>query len=66
MVQFHGEDFEIIRRLGGVSNVDIDGNNSLKIKAIGIVISTFETLPAPELSVVYGYRTSSDHIMRFE
>ena len=31
--------------IGGVSNVDIDGNNILQIKAIGIVISTFETLP---------------------
>ena len=30
---------------GGVSNVDIDGNNTLKIKAIGVAISTFETLP---------------------
>src|SRR5215468_6467619 len=30
---------------GGVSNVDIDGNNALSIKAIGITISTFETLP---------------------
>jgi len=30
---------------GGVSNVDIDGNNALQIKAIGVVISTFETLP---------------------
>jgi len=31
--------------MGGVSNVDIDGNNALQIKAIGVVISTFETLP---------------------
>jgi len=30
---------------GGVSNVDIDGNNAFQIKAIGVVISTFETLP---------------------
>jgi len=30
---------------GGVSNVDIDGNNAWQIKAIGVVISTFETLP---------------------
>ena len=30
---------------GGVANVDIDGNNALQIKAIGVVISTFETLP---------------------
>ena len=25
--------------------MDIDGNNALQIKAIGVVISTFETLP---------------------
>jgi hypothetical protein len=31
--------------MGGVSNVDMDGNNAWKIKAIGVVISTFETLP---------------------
>jgi hypothetical protein len=31
--------------LGGVSNVDIDRNNTLQIKAIEAVISTFETLP---------------------
>jgi hypothetical protein len=30
---------------GGVSNVDIDGNNTLHIKGIGVTISTFETLP---------------------
>src|SRR5215831_17760869 len=30
---------------GGVSNVDMDGNNALQIKAIGVAISTFETLP---------------------
>jgi len=30
---------------GSVSKVDIDGNNILQIKAIGVVISTFETLP---------------------
>ena len=30
---------------GGVSNVNIDGNNALQIKAIGVVISNFETLP---------------------
>jgi hypothetical protein len=30
---------------GGVSNVDIDENNTLQIKAIGAAISTFETLP---------------------
>ena len=33
---------------GGVSNVDIDGNNTLQIKAIGVVISTIETLPEKE------------------
>jgi hypothetical protein len=32
-------------RTGGVSNVDIAENNTLQIKAIGVVISTFETLP---------------------
>jgi hypothetical protein len=30
---------------GGVSNVDMDGKNTLQIKAIRVVISTFETLP---------------------
>ena len=34
-----------VRRDGGVSNVDIDGNNALQTKAIGVTISTFETLP---------------------
>ena len=33
------------REFGGVSNVDIDGNNTLEIKSIGVAISTFETLP---------------------
>jgi hypothetical protein len=33
---------------GGVSNVDIDGKNTLQIKAIGATISTFETLPSEE------------------
>src|SRR5262245_41198656 len=32
--------------MGSVSNVDIDGNNTLQIKAIGAAISTFETLPS--------------------
>jgi hypothetical protein len=27
--------------------VDKDGNNTLQIKAIGVAISTFETLPKP-------------------
>jgi hypothetical protein len=31
---------------GGVANVDIDGNNTLEIKCIGVAISTFETPPA--------------------
>jgi hypothetical protein len=35
------------RSRGGVSNVDIDGNNIIEIKAIGVAISTFETLPKP-------------------
>jgi hypothetical protein len=35
----------VVSRPGGVSNVDIDGNNAWQIKAIGVVISTFETLP---------------------
>jgi hypothetical protein len=35
------------QKKGGVSNVDIDGNNAWQIKAIGVVISTFETPPLP-------------------
>jgi hypothetical protein len=31
--------------VGGVSNVDIDGNNTFHIKGIGVTISTFETQP---------------------
>jgi hypothetical protein len=31
--------------MGGVSNVDIDGNNSLYINTLGAAISTFETRP---------------------
>jgi hypothetical protein len=34
--------------MGGVSNVDIDGNNSLYINTIGAAISAFETLPLEE------------------
>jgi cell division protein FtsX len=34
-----------LRAVGGVSNVDMDGNNTLQIKAIKVVISTFETRP---------------------
>ena len=30
---------------GSVSNVDIDGNNTMQIKVLGAPISTFETLP---------------------
>jgi hypothetical protein len=37
---------------GGVSNVDIAGNNALQIKAIGVVISTFETLPRAESETI--------------
>jgi hypothetical protein len=37
---------------GGVSTVDIDGNNAFHIKAIGAAISTFETLP-PYYTVEY-------------
>ena len=33
------------KSVGGVSNVDIDRNNTLEIKAIGVTISTFETPP---------------------
>jgi len=33
-------------QMGGVSNVDIDGNNTLYIKVVGVTISTFETLPS--------------------
>ena len=35
--------------LGGVSTVDIDGKNTLQIKARGVVISTFETRPTHAL-----------------
>jgi hypothetical protein len=31
--------------MGGISKADIDGNNALQIKVIGVIISTFETLP---------------------
>jgi hypothetical protein len=36
----------VTEKKGGVSNVDIDGNNALSIKTIEAVISTFETLPS--------------------
>src|SRR5262244_592411 len=35
-------------QMGGVSNADIDGNNTLYIKVVGVTISTFETLPGPD------------------
>jgi hypothetical protein len=38
--------FDTEQVFGGVSNVDMDGNNALYIKAIQVFISTFETLPA--------------------
>jgi hypothetical protein len=49
---------------GGVSNVDMDGKNTLQIKAIRVVISTFETLPN---SVITGpiSRTEKDAFMRY-
>jgi hypothetical protein len=49
--QNSGEDTRAIRQVhhgsekGSVSNVDMDGKNTLQIKAIRVVISTFETLP---------------------
>jgi hypothetical protein len=36
---------DAITLFGGVSNVDIDGNNSLYINTLGAAISTFETRP---------------------
>jgi hypothetical protein len=39
-------------RWGGVSHVDRDGKNAWQIKAIGVVISTFETLLFPVLLMV--------------
>src|SRR5262245_37660844 len=38
---------------GGVANVDIDGNNILQIKAIGVFISTFETLPGLDIKRLF-------------
>jgi len=35
---------------GGVANVDRDGKNALQFKAIGVVISTFDTLPTPDVT----------------
>src|SRR4030095_5549134 len=51
--------------IGGVSNVDIDGNNALQIKAIGVVISTFETLsfsvpPLPTASASHHFCNLSE------
>ena len=45
---------------GGVSNVDIAGKNTLQIKAIGVTISTFETLP----SAAIGCQRSDDGLSR--
>jgi predicted flavoprotein YhiN len=39
---------------GGVSNVDIDRNNTLQIKSIEAVISTFETLPIFQCALLGG------------
>jgi hypothetical protein len=39
---------DTVSLMGGVSNVDMDGNNALYIKAIQVFISTFETLPQNE------------------
>jgi hypothetical protein len=36
---------------GGVSNVDRDGNSTLYTKIIGVIISTFETLPTSSSSL---------------
>jgi hypothetical protein len=36
--------FQAATKPDKLSDVDIDGNNALQIKAIGVVISTFETL----------------------
>ena len=36
---------QLIQSLGRVSNVDINGKNTLPIKVIRVVISTFETRP---------------------
>jgi len=56
----------VVHHDGGVSNVDIDGNNTLEIKAIGVVISTFETRPAyallnkPEESITWLEKVAQD------
>ena len=39
----------VVGGVGGVSNVAIAGKNTLQIKAIGVTISTFETLPVCEV-----------------
>src|SRR4029453_15258385 len=47
---------------GSVSNVDMDGKNTLQIKAISVVISTFETLPVRVLHLAAngaGYRPAA-------
>jgi hypothetical protein len=48
-----GRDIDV-SPLGGVSQVEIDGNNILEIKDIGVAISTFETLP-----FIYGHTYAS-------
>ena len=35
-----------------MSNVDRDGKNTLQIKAIGVVIATFETLPRRRIALL--------------
>jgi hypothetical protein len=44
------------RATGSVSNVDIDRNNALQIKALGVIISTFETLPTIPMGTFFGVR----------
>src|SRR5215471_19062713 len=51
---------------GGVSNVDIDGNNALQIKAIEVVISTFETLPLVEGKSIYTFTLPDGHQVKGE
>src|SRR5438093_13230068 len=58
---------EILAMGGGVSNVDIDGNNTLQTKAIGVAISTFETLPtglSPRTSPVTPHFSVSQQAIR--
>jgi alpha,alpha-trehalose phosphorylase len=54
--------------------VDIDGNNAFQIKAIGVVISTFETLPRGQMleveigleTVQYALREGERLVIRHE